>query len=74
MSVFEYTYEATWSQKDGAFIARVKEFSSLAAHGATRGSSLRALRSVVDAVVKDLINSGKEVPIPISARKKDGQK
>ncbi|HEY0405802.1 MAG TPA: type II toxin-antitoxin system HicB family antitoxin [Pyrinomonadaceae bacterium] len=69
MSVFNYTYEAVWSPEDRAFIARVKEFPSLAAHGASRGSSLRALRSVVDAVVKDLIKSGKEIPQPFSATK-----
>ena len=74
MSVFNYTYEAVWSPKDRAFIASVKEFPSLAAHGASRGSSLRALRSVVDAVVKDLIKSGKEIPQPIGAKKTGGMK
>jgi predicted RNase H-like HicB family nuclease len=71
MSVFNYKYEAVWSQKDGAFIARVEEFPSIAAHGASRASSLRALRSVVDAVVKNLIESGQEIPAPASAKKKD---
>jgi predicted RNase H-like HicB family nuclease len=74
VSVFNYTYEAVWSPSDKAFIARVKEFPSLAAHGTSRGSSLRALRSVVDAVVKDLIKSGKEVPQPVGVKKTGGQK
>lgn len=69
MSVFQYTYESVWSEVDHAFIARVVEFPSLAAHGDSRGSSLRALRSVVDSVVKELTASGKEIPKQFSATK-----
>lgn len=69
MSVFQYTYEAMWSPEEKVFVARVAEFPSLVAHGDSRGSSLRALRSVVDAVVKELVESGKEIPKPAAARK-----
>ena len=62
MSAAQYTYEATWSEEDRAFIARVKEFPSLEAHGVSRGSSIRALRSVIASVVKDLVENGEEVP------------
>ena len=62
MSTVEYTYEAMWSPEDHVFIARVSEFPALVAHGTSRGASLRALRSVVDAVVKELIASGIEPP------------
>jgi len=51
-----------WSEQERAFIARVAEFPSLEARGDSRGSSLRALKSVVDAVLKDLAESGKEIP------------
>jgi len=61
-----------WSEEDRAFIARVAEFPSLTARGDSRGSSLRTLRSVVDAVVKDLTEAGKEVPNP--AAKKAGKR
>jgi hypothetical protein len=73
MSASQYTYEAMWSEADRAFIARVKEFPSLEAHGDSRGGSISALRSVVDAVVKDLIESGAEVPPPSNV-KKGGQR
>jgi predicted RNase H-like HicB family nuclease len=63
MSAAQYTYEATWSQEHRAFIARVKEFPALEAHGDSRGGSIRALKSVIAAVVKDLIESGEEVPV-----------
>lgn len=69
MSVFQYTYEAVWSQEERAFVARVAEFPSLVAHGDSRAGSLRSLRTVVDAVVKDLAESGKEIPMRASKKK-----
>lgn len=69
MSAAQYTYESMWSEADRTFIARVKEFPSLEAHGDSRGASIRALRSVVDAVVKDLIAAGAEVPPPSGVEK-----
>ena len=73
MSAAHYTYEAMWSEVDRAFIARVKEFPSLEAHGDSRGSSIRALRSVIAIVVNDLIESGEDVPAQASV-KKSGQR
>ena len=70
MSAAQYTYEAMWSQTDRVFIARVKEFPSLEARGASRESSIRALRNVVAAVVKNLADSGEEIP-PRAQAKKD---
>jgi predicted RNase H-like HicB family nuclease len=51
-----------WSKEDRAFIARVKEFPSLEAHGESRGSSIRALKSVIAAVLNDLVEKGEDVP------------
>ncbi len=62
MSASQYTYEAMWSVEDHAFIARVVEFPELTAQGNSRGSSLRALRIVVDAVVKQLAEAGEAIP------------
>ena len=62
MSAAQCTYEAMWSEEERVFIARVIEFPSLEARGDSRGSSLRALRSVVDAVVKDLAESNQGIP------------
>ncbi len=69
MSVAQYTYEAMWSEEDRAFIARVAEFPSLEARGDSRGSSLRALRSVVNVVVRDLTESGEEIPEPAGTKR-----
>jgi len=70
MSAAQYTYEATWSEEDRAFIARVKEFPSLESHGDSRGGSIRALKSVIAAVVNDLIESGEEVPTQAGVKKR----
>jgi predicted RNase H-like HicB family nuclease len=72
VSAHHYTYVALWSKKDRAFIARVAEFPSLEAHGDSRGSSLRALKSVVDAVLKGLAESGMEAPKPCGLVDKKG--
>jgi predicted RNase H-like HicB family nuclease len=69
MSAAQYTYEAMWSQTDRVFIARVREFPSLEARGDSRGSSIRALRNVVAAVVKNLVESGAEMPAQAAVRK-----
>ena len=74
MSTAQYTYEAMWSEEERAFIARVAEFPSLEARGDSRGSSLRALKGVVDAVVRDLTDSGEEIPKPEQDGKKRGKK
>lgn len=62
MSAAGYTYEAMWSEEERTFIARVAEFPALEARGDSRGSSLRALKGVVNTVLKDLAESGEEVP------------
>jgi len=70
MSFPHYTYEAKWSEEDRAFIARVREFPSLEAHGDSRGGSIRALKSVIANVVKDLIECGENVPAPVGVKER----
>lgn len=69
MSASQYTYEAMWSPEDRAFVARVKEFPSLEAHGDSRGSSIRALKSVIASVIKDMEEKGEEVPAQAGVKK-----
>ena len=66
MSADRYTYEAMWSEEERTFIARVREFPSLEARAVSRGAALRALKSVVYAVAKDLTDSGAEAREPPS--------
>lgn len=64
MSAAQYTYEAAWSEEERTFIARVKEFPPLEARAGSRAGALRALKSVVYAVAKELADSGAELPEP----------
>ena len=73
MSFAQYTYEASWSEEEHTYIARVKEFPSLEARGDSRGGALRALKSVVYSVAKELSDSGAETPEQADA-KRGGQK
>ncbi len=62
----EYHYIVGWSGDDQAFIGRVAEFESLAAHGRTLESALREINTVVQTVLEDLVASGEEIPQPFS--------
>lgn len=67
MSAAHYTYEVAWSEEERTFIARVKEFPSLEARADSRGGALRALKSVVYSVAKDIADSSAgppETPVP----------
>lgn len=72
MSAAQYTYEATWSEEERTYIATVREFPSLEARADSRGGALRALKSVVYAVAKELSESGAQPPDPADKRK-DGE-
>jgi hypothetical protein len=73
LSFAQYTYEASWSEEEHTYIARVKEFPSLEARGDSRGGALRALKGVVYAVAKELSDSGAETPEQADAER-GGQK
>jgi predicted RNase H-like HicB family nuclease len=50
----EYHYIVGWSEEDRAFVGRVAEFESLAAHGRTLEAALREIKAVLQAVLEDL--------------------
>lgn len=61
-----YLYTVGWSEDDDAYVARVAEFPSLAAHGDSQEAALCSIQKVVRAVLKDMARS-KEPP-PIESR------
>ena len=69
----KYTYSVTWSDEDEAFIGRVAEFRSLAAHGATAEQALAEVQGVVADVLEDLTESGEHVPPPRGLRNFSGR-
>lgn len=68
-----YNYSVGWSEEDRAFIARVAEFPSLAAHGRTQAAALKQMRSVVASVCADLHDTGESIPEPFGRRTFSGQ-
>jgi predicted RNase H-like HicB family nuclease len=69
LSFEQYTYEATWSEEERTYVARVREFPGLEARAGSRGGALRALKSVVYAVAKEMSDSGAETPERAGAKK-----
>jgi len=69
----DYQYSVAWSQEDEAFIGRVVEFSSLAAHGSTLEEAFQEIRNAVEGVLEDLEESGEAMPQPYSRRSYSGR-
>lgn len=68
-----YLYSVGWSEADEAFVARVAEFPSLAAHGDTQEEALREIKDVVGFVLNDLTESGETIPEPFGKRSFSGR-
>src|SRR5437667_5957028 len=68
----DYLYSVVWSDDDEAFIGRVLEFPSLAAHANTQEAALREIRSVVRYALEDLAESREVAPEPLSKRSFSG--
>jgi predicted HicB family RNase H-like nuclease len=68
-----YLYTVGWSEDDEAFVSRVAEFPSLAAHGDSQESALRSLQQVVQAVLKDMARSKEPIPQPLGKRSFSGR-
>jgi predicted RNase H-like HicB family nuclease len=71
--VEQYLYSVGWSETDEAFVARVAEFPSLAAHGETQEEALREIKEVVGFVLNDLTESKEPIPEPFGKRSFSGK-
>ena len=72
-SAEDYSYGVAYSGEDDAFIGRVVEFPSLAAHSDTLEGALREITSVVSFVLDDLRESGEPIPEPLTKKKFSGK-
>jgi predicted RNase H-like HicB family nuclease len=63
-----YLYPVGWSDDDEAYVARVAESPSLAAHGESQESALHSLQKLVQAVLKDMARSKEAIPQPFGKR------
>ena len=69
----KYQYTVGWSAEDQAYIARVVEFPSLAAHGDTVEVALREIVGVVESVIEDMQEQGETPPEPLNLRSYSGR-
>jgi len=71
--VEQYFYSVGWSEEDEAFVARVAEFPSLAAHGETQEDAMREIKNVVGFVLNDLQENNEPIPEPFGKRSFSGR-
>lgn len=69
----DFSYTVAWSDEDQAFIGRVIEFPSLAAHARTQEKALREICSVVGHVLEDLRAERESIPEPLGKRRYSGR-
>jgi len=69
----KYTYRVTWSEEDEEFVGLCSEFPSLSWLAETSEETLRGIHSAVKECLEDMLESGEEIPIPISSRNYSGK-
>jgi predicted HicB family RNase H-like nuclease len=69
----QYLYSVGWSEEDEAFVARVAEFPSLAAHCETQEAAMIEIKNVVEFVLKDLEQANEPIPEPFGKRSFSGR-
>ncbi len=70
---FRYRVVVEWSDRDGAFLARVPAFAGLAAHGATEEEALREAREAALGMLEVLQEDGDPLPQEDTAADYSGQ-
>ena len=68
-----YTYRVIWSEDDQEHVGLCAEFPSLSWLGKTPESALKGVREVVEGVIKDMKQSGEEIPQPLSCKRYSGK-
>jgi predicted HicB family RNase H-like nuclease len=68
-----YSYRVVWSEDDREYVGLCAEFPSLSWLGKTPESALKGIREVVEGVIKDMKQTGEEIPQPISGKRFSGK-
>jgi predicted RNase H-like HicB family nuclease len=68
-----YTYRVTWSEDDQEYVGLCAEFPSLSWLDQTPESALMGVREIVESVIKDMQNTGEEIPQPIAGKRYSGK-
>ena len=73
VDIKHYAYRVLWSEEDQEFVGLCTEFHSLSFFAETQQDALSGVTSLIDEVVKDMLESGEEIPVPIADRKFSGK-
>ena len=57
-----YTYRVTWSEEDNDYVGLCAEFPSLSWLAKSPEGALKGIRDVVSEVIKDMQETGEEIP------------
>ncbi len=68
-----YTYRVTWSEDDQEYLGLCAEFPSLSWLDQTPESALKGIREIVASIIKDMKNTGEEIPQPIACKRYSGK-
>lgn len=64
MNPEKYTYQISWSEEDGEYVATVLEFPSLSWLDPERAQAEQGLLNLVAEVLEDMAESGEKIPTP----------
>jgi predicted HicB family RNase H-like nuclease len=68
-----YTYRVTWSEDDQEYAGLCTEFKSLSWLDKTPEAALKGIREIVQGVIKDMSQTGEEIPQPIACKRYSGK-
>jgi len=72
-TVDHYTYRVAWSPEDEEFVATCAEFPSLSWLALSQHDALNGIESAVEETLRDLLESGEEIPRPWGERTYSGK-
>lgn len=68
-----YTYRVMWSEEDNEYVGHCAEFPSLSWLAKSPEGALKGIRNVVADVIKEMKESGEEIPQPLANKKYSGK-
>ena len=68
-----FTYRVTWSEEDNDYVALCAEFPSLSWLAKSPEGALKGIRDVVAEVIKDMQETGEEIPQPLANKNYSGK-
>lgn len=73
MDVEHYTYRVTWSAEDDEYVGLCAELPSLSWLSLSPEEALTGIRALAASVVKEMKDSGEEIPVPLAERTYSGE-